>query len=126
MVSQQSSSTSTGALPQQPTLAGRNTPPSQAPEEACTRAIKRFRARLTGKELTSFGNTTYEQLCNDLVRIQKEQENRSEMMNLSRIKSCLEAMHQFGNVIEVFLNVSDAVAFIWGPMKLLLLVSLEH
>jgi hypothetical protein len=45
-----------------------------------------------------------------------------EMMNLSRIRSCLEAMDQFGKVIEIFLNVSDAVAFVWGPMKLLLLV----
>ena len=44
-------------------------------------------------------------------------------MNLARIKSCLEAMHQFGKVIEIFVNVSDAVAFFWGPMKFILLVS---
>jgi hypothetical protein len=125
MAFQQSIRTSTCAFSQQPTLVGGNTPPPQAPE-ACTRAIKKFRARLTGKELTTFGNTTYEQLCNDLLRIQKEQEGRMEMMNLSRIKSCLEVMHQFGNVIEIFLNISDAVAFVWGPMKLLLLVSFEH
>jgi hypothetical protein len=126
MAFQQSSRTSTSALSQQPTLVGGNTPPPQAAGEACRRAIIKFRARLTGKELTEFGNTTYEQLCKDLVRIQKEQESRMEMMNLSRIKSCLEAMHQFGKVIEIFLNVSDAVAFIWGPMKLLLLVSCQH
>jgi hypothetical protein len=121
---QQSSRTSTGALSQQPTLVGVNTPPPQTPGEACTRAIKKFRARLTGKDLTDFGNTTYEQLCRDIVRIQNEQEGRMEMMNLSRIRSCLEAMDQFGKVIEIFLNVSDAVAFVWGPMKLLLLVGL--
>jgi hypothetical protein len=119
---QQSSRTSTGALSQQPTLVGGNTPP-HPPGEACTRAIKKFRARLTGKDLADFGNTTYEQLCRDIVRIQNEQEGRMEMMNLSRIRSCLEAMEQFGKVIEIFLNVSDAVAFVWGPMKLLLLVS---
>jgi len=45
-----------------------------------------------------------------------------EAMNLARVKSCLEAMHQFGQVIEIFLNVSDAVAFVWGPMKFILLV----
>ena len=43
-------------------------------------------------------------------------------MNLSRIQSFLEAMNQFGKVVEMFLNVSEAVAFIWGPMKFLLLV----
>ncbi|KAI4607899.1 hypothetical protein J4E83_009443 [Alternaria metachromatica] len=44
-----------------------------------------------------------------------------EAMNLARVKSCLEAMHQFGQVIEIFLNVSDAVAFVWGPMKFIFL-----
>ncbi|KAF1946974.1 C2H2 domain-containing protein [Clathrospora elynae] len=121
--SQQSSRTSTSAISQQPTLIGGKTLPPQVPGEALTRAIKKFRARLTGKDLTDFGNTTYEQLCNEIGRIQKEQETRMEMMNLSRIQSCLEAMHQFGKVIDIFLNVSNAVAFVWGPMKLLLLTA---
>jgi hypothetical protein len=56
------------------------------------------------------------------MQIQKEQEERREMMDLARIQSFLEAMHQFGKVVEVFLNVADALAFVWGPMKLLLQV----
>ncbi|KAF1829385.1 C2H2 domain-containing protein [Decorospora gaudefroyi] len=121
--SQQTSRTSTGTLSQQPTLVGSNTPPLRAPGEAFTRALTKFRARLTGKDLIYFGNATYGQLCGDILRIQKEQESRMEMMNLSRIKSCLETMNEFGRVIEVFLNVSDAVAFVWGPMKFLLLTA---
>jgi hypothetical protein len=62
-------------------------------------------------------------LCDELLIVQRNQEARSETMNLARIQTCLEAMHQFGQVIEIFLNVSDAVAFVWGPMKFLLLVS---
>lgn len=44
------------------------------------------------------------------------------MMHMGRITSFLEAMEQFGKVIEVFLNVADMLAFVWGPVKLLLLV----
>lgn len=121
--SQQSSRTSTCALSQQPTLVGGITPPPAPPGEAFTRAIKRFRARLSGTNFTNFTNTTYEDLCREIIRIQGEQDSRKEMMHLSRISSCLEAMHQFGKTIEIFLNVADVIAFIWGPMKFLLLVS---
>lgn len=44
------------------------------------------------------------------------------MRNLSRILGFLEAMKQFGAVVEVFLNTSDILAFVWGPLKFLLLV----
>jgi hypothetical protein len=57
-----------------------------------------------------------------MFRIQQEQDGRKKMMNMCRIQVCLETMQQFGKVVEVFLNVSDALAFIWGPMKFVLQV----
>jgi hypothetical protein len=110
--SQTCSRTSTGALSQQPTLNGGSTPPQKPPGEALKRAIVEFRNRLTGKDLADFRGTTYVQLCQDIDRIQKDQEGRTQMMNLSRIRSCLEAMHQFSKVIEIFLNVADMLAFV--------------
>jgi hypothetical protein len=44
------------------------------------------------------------------------------MMHMGRIRSFLEAMEQFGRMIEVFLNVNNFLAFVWGPIKALLLV----
>ncbi|PZC93210.1 zf-H2C2-2 domain containing protein [Pyrenophora tritici-repentis] len=35
-------------------------------------------------------------------------------------------MEQYGTIIEVFLNISDFVAFIWGPMKFLLLTARNY
>ncbi|RYN16465.1 hypothetical protein AA0112_g12495 [Alternaria arborescens] len=70
-----------------------------------------------------FKGTTHDNLREELFKVQEKQEARLEMMSLARIKHCLEAMHQFGQVIEIFLNVSDAVAFVWGPMKFLLLTA---
>lgn len=45
------------------------------------------------------------------------------MMNLVRLESFLEAMDQFGNVIDAFLNASLFVGFVWGRMKFLLQVA---
>ena len=57
-----------------------------------------------------------------LLSIQAEQRARKQMMHMGRIQSFLEAMEQFGKVIEVFLNVNNFLAFVWGPIKALLLV----
>jgi len=124
MPSQQSSRTSTTAFSQQPTLIGSTTPPPRANGSALDRAIIQFRNRLTGAELMEFKGTTHDNLRKELLKVQEKQEARLETMNLARIKHCLEAMNQFGQVIEIFLNVADAVAFVWGPMKFLLLVSM--
>jgi hypothetical protein len=53
-----------------------------------------------------------------------EQGRRKELMNLTRIRRFLEAMDQYGKVIEVFLNASSMLCFVWGPMKFCLQVRL--
>lgn len=120
--SQQSSRTSTSAFSQQSTVVGGRQSSTSNAGVALTRAVNQFRARLSGNDLVDFKTTTYEQLCQEIIHVQKEQERRLDTRNLARIKTCLEAMHQFSKVIEVFLNVSNMVAFVWGPMKFLLLV----
>lgn len=121
--SQQGSTHSlTPALSQQSTLVGGNSPSPHVSSQALNRAITKFCNRLSGSDLQNVRNTTYAQLCKEIERIQNEQKARADMRNLGRIKSFLEAMEQLSKVIEVFLNVSDVVAFVWGPMKLLLLV----
>ena len=86
------------------------------------RTLTSFKTRLTPKEQDDFQFATLEDVRKTIARIQNEQESLKEMMNMSRIQSFLEAMEQFGKVIEVFLNASNFVAFIWGPMKFLLQV----
>jgi hypothetical protein len=86
-------------------------------------ALKTFKARLNSKERDDFQFTTLEDVRVTIAHIQAEQGNQKTMMNLNRLESFLEAMNQFGNVIEVFLNASNFVCFIWGPMKFLLQVT---
>ncbi|KAI9858937.1 MAG: hypothetical protein M1813_007239 [Trichoglossum hirsutum] len=84
------------------------------------RTLRSFKTRLTQKEREDFQFATLEDVRKVIARIQNEQEGTKAMMNMSRIQSFLEAMEQFGKVIEVFLNASSLVAFVWGPMKFLL------
>jgi len=42
---------------------------------------------------------------------------------MKRLARFLEAMEMYSKVLETFVNVSDFVAFIWGPVKYLLLVA---
>jgi hypothetical protein len=85
--------------------------------------LLRFKNHLTPKELTSFQFSTLEDVQSVIARIQDEQGNQKSMMDFSRIQSFLEAMGQFGEVIEVFLNASELVGFVWGPVKFVLQVS---
>jgi ABC-type sugar transport system ATPase subunit len=92
------------------------------PAAAIDEALSKFRARLTLKEQAEFQSTTLKDVRNTIVRIQHDQDNTKSMRDMARIQSFLEAMEQLSEVIEVFLNVSNFVAFVWGPIKFLLQV----
>lgn len=111
----------TGSYSQQSTL-GSIATPKRPPIEAFSKALASFRTRLSAEELATFKSTTYDNLLDDLVKLQQQQEKKKEMMNLSRIQAFLEGMHQLGKIVEVFLNVNEVVCFVWGPVKFLLLV----
>ena len=98
---------------------------SPTAENGFIKALNSFKARLTASERTEFSIATLDDLQVTILTIQREQCQRKKMMHMGRIQSFLEAMEQFTKVIEVFLNTSSVVAFIWGPMKFLLLV-FEH
>lgn len=94
--------------------------PSQG--DAFGAALAQFKYTVPDAQLAEFKNITYDVLCKTIGQIQSDQDRRRQLMGFSRIARCLEALHQLGKVVEVFVNVSNVVAFIWGPMKFLLLV----
>jgi hypothetical protein len=92
-------------------------------EDTFEAILSNFKKRLTPKEQENFRFVTLNDVRETALRIQKDQEQVKTMMNMSRIESFLEAMDQFGKVIEVFLNASNFIAFVWGPVKFILQVS---
>jgi len=95
-------------------------------QDAFQVALSRFQKQLTAKEQQLFKATTFNDLRGAIYKIQETQEASKELKALRRIEGFLEAMTQFGKVIEVFLNASDFLCFVWGPIKLILQVSRLH
>ncbi|KAH8586783.1 C2H2 domain-containing protein [Bisporella sp. PMI_857] len=79
-----------------------------------------FKKSLTPEEIQDFQFVTLNDVRESALRIQKDQENLKKLMNMARLESFLEAMNQFGKVIEVFGNSNIFVAFVWGPLKFIL------
>ncbi|KAK0115665.1 hypothetical protein ONS96_014111 [Cadophora gregata f. sp. sojae] len=86
-------------------------------------AVGKFTKRLTKEEQNEFKFASLEDVLTSVEAIQAEQGKRKSMMNLTRIKRFLEAMRQYGAIIEVFLNASAILCFVWGPMKFCLMVA---
>ncbi|KAI1647683.1 uncharacterized protein F4817DRAFT_336508 [Daldinia loculata] len=98
-------------------------PRTPAPQAGFNKALTSFKNRLTPSEAAQFQVVTLDDLKVTILAIQADQRARKQMMHMDRILSFLEAMDQFGKVIETFLNVSEMLAFIWGPIKFLLLTA---
>jgi hypothetical protein len=82
-----------------------------------------FKKRLKPEEKAAFAGTTLFDLQNEANNLQEMQRKAKTAQNLRRIDPFLQAMAQYTEVIEVFLNTSSILCFVWGPMKSMLLVS---
>lgn len=89
---------------------------------AFEQALTDFRVRLTSKEKEQFEVATLGDLKAQITRIQKAQDEKKQLMNFRRIQAFLEGVEQLSKVIELFPNASIYVAFVWGPVKFLLVV----
>lgn len=105
-------------------MAGANPNNPNGIEKGFQDALSKFKLRLSAREYTSFKFTTLKDLRQEILRIQAKQALKSECMNLTRVEAFVEGFRQFGEVVEVFLNTSEFVALVWGPMKFILQVRL--
>lgn len=95
-------------------------------QDAFQVALSRFQKQLTKEEREKFELTNFDQVRRAIHDIQRAQDESKQMVTLRRIEGFLEAMNQFGQVIEVFLNASNFVCYIWGPLKFILQVRTSH
>lgn len=86
---------------------------------AFQRALARFKSQLSLREQEKFGVTSLEDVQDTIAQIQSAQGSKRRMRNLTRLKGFIEAMEQYGQIVEVFLNVSEFIAFVWVSRKFL-------
>lgn len=92
-------------------------------EDGFKQVMLDFKKRLRPEEEAQFEFTTLNELEKAVNNIQERQRKSKTAQNLNRIKPFLQAMAQYKDIIEVFLNTSTMLCFVWGPMKFMLLVS---
>ncbi|ORY19419.1 hypothetical protein BCR34DRAFT_128195 [Clohesyomyces aquaticus] len=87
------------------------------------RVLHEFQHELTKDEVDDFNFITADDLKKSVYQMQEEQKSKKRMQNLSRVSAFVEAMDQFDKVIQVFLNTTNYLGFVWGPAKFMLLVA---
>jgi hypothetical protein len=92
-------------------------------EDNFKQVLEDFKKRLKPDERERFSITTLGDLQNAAKDLQEKQRKSKTAQNLKRIEPFLQAMAQYKEIIEVFLNTSSLLCFVWGPMKFMLLVS---
>lgn len=88
--------------------------------------LSEFKAELSQHEVDDFSYTTAADLKEAIHQLQEEQASKKRMQNLRRLNAFVEAMDQYDKVIQVFLNATQYLGFIWGPAKFMLLVASSH
>jgi len=79
--------------------------------------LERFKDSLSDGDREDFQFTTLDDLQGVIATIQDKQASEKKMRNLTRLKKFLEAMDEYGKVIEIFLNSSQFIAFVWVRLR---------
>jgi hypothetical protein len=77
------------------------------------KVLEDFKQKLSWQEKQDFKFTSLRDLQRTIVDIQNEQASSNRMKNFHRLSGFLEAMEQFEDVIKIFANSSEFVAFVW-------------
>ena len=76
-------------------------------------SLSELRGKLTPKEIQDFQFASLDELRAAMDDIQQQQVKRRSLQCLIRVQPFLLAMEQYGKVVEVFLNTSNILAFVW-------------
>lgn len=78
-------------------------------------ALEEFKknAQLGPDEVKEFRFADLNSLRLTIKRIQTEQEAKRRMRNMKRLEPFLQTMEQYGHTVDVFVNTSEVLAFVW-------------
>ena len=84
-----------------------------AASESFQRSVERFRRSLTNDQERTFSSSSLEDVELSIHKIQEKIGPEKKLRNFSRIRKFLEGMKQLEELVKVFLNVHEVVAFVW-------------
>lgn len=71
------------------------------------------KAALTANELSYFDFKGMNDVLQTLGKIQQEQSAQRRLIFMNRIRPFIKTMEEFGKIVEVFLNASEVLCFVW-------------
>lgn len=76
-------------------------------------AMKAFTTGLSPEEARDFKYANVQDLEAAIVKIREKQRSDRKLRFLKRLDPIIKTLRQYGQVIEIFVNVSNVVAFVW-------------
>jgi len=108
-----------GVSPPPPSSGTPAQPPPLPGSKIFEDALSDFKKGLSKRELAQFQCVDFHDVEETIRDIERNHKMKKKMQNIARIKPFLEGMRQYGKIIEVFLNTSTIVAYIWVSLQTL-------
>ncbi|RSL59060.1 hypothetical protein CEP53_005924 [Fusarium sp. AF-6] len=87
------------------------------------RSLDRFRDYLSKDQKQQFNAANFQDLDAAIQEIQAKLGRDKRLCNFRRMEKFLDAMKHVEQLVTIFLNVHEVVAFVWGPIKLALMAA---
>ncbi|KAK6507854.1 hypothetical protein TWF481_006276 [Arthrobotrys musiformis] len=91
--------------------------------EGFQKSLDKFRQRLSPEQRNRFSLSSLDDVKFEIQSIQERLGPDKNLRSFQRMKRFLEGMEQLEKLVQIFLNTSEVVAFVWGPIKLALMVA---
>ncbi|KAL7764854.1 hypothetical protein ACKLNR_005999 [Fusarium oxysporum f. sp. zingiberi] len=87
------------------------------------KSLDLFRRELSDDQIKQINGVNQKTVTDAIQEIQNRLGRRNDLCKLTRVQRFLHAMEHIEKLVTIFLNASDFVAFIWGPIKLALMIA---
>ncbi|KAF4555645.1 NACHT domain-containing protein 1 [Elsinoe fawcettii] len=85
--------------------------------------LRDFKSKLPVEDVQYFKGTNINDVRRTIASLQDQHVSSRRIQNLPRLRRFIEATESYTKVLDLFANVDDIVAFVWGPIKWLLLTT---
>ncbi|KAI8934434.1 hypothetical protein NX059_009166 [Plenodomus lindquistii] len=88
-------------------------------------AFERFAETVQSNDRRDFQNTKLQDVRNEAMRIEGQLRARRTQRNMARLEPFLLGMEHYARVIEVLCNGTPYLSWIWAPVKLMLMITVD-
>src|SRR5438034_3610501 len=88
-------------------------PSTGPPSTIFQRAVDKFTKSLTARQRQEFAMCSLDDVRQTVMTLQEKRGSQKNMRDMARVQAFLEAMEQYGKVVEAFLNCTPFLGYVW-------------